>query len=59
MLNGRRVNFQVLILPTNFHLFILYDYVLEKRLVDMESIFKKEHVASVNSRFRMKALGDE
>jgi hypothetical protein len=26
---------------------------------NMESIFKKEHVASVNSRFRMKALGDE
>jgi len=25
----------------------------------MEGIFKKEHVASVNSRFRMKALGDE
>jgi len=25
----------------------------------MESIFVKEHVASVNSRFRMKALGDE
>jgi arylsulfatase len=25
----------------------------------MEAIFAKEHVASVNSRFRMKALGDE